>query len=142
ILQKTNVTYYKCSNWGRGCPARLIARNNEISEKGEHNCEANGLVIHIPATHLSPEMLVETFIVEKAPQLNLYPNQIFRDLFLTMRDQFVNTPYSIPSKNQRTSGFNRNELDRSSHVSSIKSSLKQPTFFSSLLGWRYSWSSR
>ncbi|KAF0985249.1 hypothetical protein HZS_1043, partial [Henneguya salminicola] len=48
-------------------------------------------------------------------------------LLLTRRDQFVHTPYSIPSKNQITAGFNRNELDRSSYVSSIKSSSKQPT---------------
>ncbi|KAF0992961.1 hypothetical protein HZS_3418 [Henneguya salminicola] len=46
-----------------------------------------------------------------------------------MRDQFVNTPYSLPSKNQRTAGFNRNEFDRSSYVYSIKSSSKQPTLF-------------
>ncbi|KAF0990705.1 hypothetical protein HZS_7858 [Henneguya salminicola] len=87
---KTKVTYYKCSNCDRGCPARLI---------GEHNCEENCLVIQIPDPNLTPETFVNTFILEKAFQLNLYPNQIFRDLLLTMRDQFVNTPFSILSKN-------------------------------------------
>ncbi|KAF0991292.1 hypothetical protein HZS_7295 [Henneguya salminicola] len=55
-----------------------------------------------------------------------------------MHDQFFKTLYSIPSKKssifsyQRKAGFNRNEFDRSSHVSSLKSSSKKPTFFSSL----------
>ncbi|KAF0991504.1 hypothetical protein HZS_5716 [Henneguya salminicola] len=103
---------------------------------GEHNCEANRLVIQIPVTNL----FFATLISEKVSQLNLYLNQIFRDLLLTMSDQFVLTPYSIPSKNQRAARFNRNEFDRSSYASSIKSSSIQPTFFPSLLGGRYSWS--
>ncbi|KAF0988298.1 hypothetical protein HZS_2529 [Henneguya salminicola] len=77
-LNKDQPYLLKCFNCDRGCSARLIVRNNEISGNGEHNCEANRL----------------------ASQLNLYPNQIFRDPLLTMRDQFANTPYSIPSKNQ------------------------------------------
>ncbi|KAF0989922.1 hypothetical protein HZS_1078 [Henneguya salminicola] len=89
---KTNVTYYKCSNWDRGCPARLMVRNNEISEKGTHNCEANRLGIQIPAINLTHESFVNTFILEKASQLNLYPNQIFRGLLLNMRNQFVKIP--------------------------------------------------
>ncbi|KAF0991569.1 hypothetical protein HZS_1782 [Henneguya salminicola] len=121
-LTKTNVTYYKCFN----------------CDRGEHYWEANRLVIQIPATNLSSESFVYTPIFEKASQLNLYPNQIFLDLLTTMRDQFVNTPYSIPSKNQRTATFNRNEFDLSIPASSIMSSSKQPTFFSLLLGWRYS----
>ncbi|KAF0987855.1 hypothetical protein HZS_8099 [Henneguya salminicola] len=99
-LTKTSVTYSKCSNCDRGCPARLIVRNNEISEKGEHNCEANRLVIQIPATKLTSESFVDTFTLEKASQRNLDPNQIFRYLLLTMRGQFVYTPYRISSKNQ------------------------------------------
>ncbi|KAF0987991.1 LOW QUALITY PROTEIN: hypothetical protein HZS_7897 [Henneguya salminicola] len=96
---------------------------------GEHNCEANRLVIQISATNLTPESFVDTFILEKASQLNLYPNQIFRDLLLTMQDQFIYTPYSIPSKNKITAGFNRNEFDRSSYVSSIKSYSKKTNLF-------------
>ncbi|KAF0987081.1 hypothetical protein HZS_5235 [Henneguya salminicola] len=90
-----------------------------------------------------PESFIDTIIFEKAPLRNLYPDPIFRDRLLTMRDQFVHTPNSIHQKinYERTAGFNRNEFDLSSHVSSMKSSCKQPTFFSSLLGLRYSWSS-
>ncbi|KAF0988095.1 hypothetical protein HZS_4052 [Henneguya salminicola] len=142
-LTKTKVTYYKCSNCDRCCPARLIVRINKISEKSKHNWEANCLMIQIPAQNLSPESVVDTLIFERAFQLNLYPNQILRDLLLTMRDQFVHTPY-IPSSKinyQRRAGFNRNKFDRSSYVSSIKSFSKQPTFFSSFMGLRYSWSS-
>ncbi|KAF0986336.1 hypothetical protein HZS_2211, partial [Henneguya salminicola] len=87
-------------NFDRGCPAALIAKNNEISERAEHNCESNRLVIQIPAENLSPESFVDTLIFEKASQLNLYTNQIFLYLLITMRYQIVNTPYSILSKSQ------------------------------------------
>ncbi|KAF0987982.1 LOW QUALITY PROTEIN: hypothetical protein HZS_6352 [Henneguya salminicola] len=97
-VSKINATYYKCSNCDRGGPARLTVRNNEILIKGEHNCEANRLLIQIAAANLTPESFFDTLILEKASQLNLYPNQIFRDILLIMRDQFVHTP--IPSKNQ------------------------------------------
>ncbi|KAF0986802.1 hypothetical protein HZS_5313 [Henneguya salminicola] len=65
---RKNLTKTSCPNCDRGCPARLIVRNNEISEKGEHNCEANRLVIQIPSTNLMPESFVDTFIFEKASQ--------------------------------------------------------------------------
>ncbi|KAF0988061.1 hypothetical protein HZS_7319, partial [Henneguya salminicola] len=113
-----------------------IVRNNEISEKGEHNCEANRLLIQISATSLSPESFIEKFIFEKVSQLNLYPDQIFRDLLGTIRDQFFNTRIASHRKinYQRTAGFNRKEFDRSSHVSPIKSSFKQLAFFFVVIG--------
>ncbi|KAF0986161.1 hypothetical protein HZS_5405 [Henneguya salminicola] len=40
-LTKTNVTYYKCSNCDRGCPFRLIFRNNEISENYQRTAVFN-----------------------------------------------------------------------------------------------------
>ncbi|KAF0985564.1 hypothetical protein HZS_6423, partial [Henneguya salminicola] len=117
-----------------------------IVTEGEHNCEANRLVIQIPAPNLPPESFVDTFILERKSQLNLYLNQIFRDLLLIMRDRYVNTPYSIPSKNQVYSaireqrgliGKNSIEAARSHPLSLLPNS--QP-FFLSLLGRRYSWS--
>ncbi|KAF0986027.1 hypothetical protein HZS_515, partial [Henneguya salminicola] len=118
-LTKTN-----CSIWDRGCPARLIVRDNKISEKREHNCQANRLVIQIPTTNLTPESFVDTFILEKTSQLNLYPNQIFRDLLLTMRDQFVHTPYSTPSKNQLYSAIR--EQRSSIGMNSIEAAMSPP----------------
>ncbi|KAF0985258.1 hypothetical protein HZS_5273, partial [Henneguya salminicola] len=92
-LTKTYVAYYKCFNCDRGCTTILIARINEISEKGEHNCEANRLVIQIPAKNLSPESFVDTFIFEKVPQLNLYPNQIFQ----LLENSGVQSPCLLPN---------------------------------------------
>ncbi|KAF0985998.1 hypothetical protein HZS_910 [Henneguya salminicola] len=88
-ITKTNVTYYKCSNCDSGCPLRLIVRNNEISEKCDHNCKTNSLVIR-------------------------FQPQIVRDLLLTMRDQFhLIEKYGVFSY-QKTAGLNRNEFDRGS----------------------------
>ncbi|KAF0986103.1 hypothetical protein HZS_1399 [Henneguya salminicola] len=127
-LIKTNVTYYKCANCDHGYPARLIVRNNEISEKPEHNCEANCLVIQILAPNLSLESFVDTLIFEKASQLILYHNQIFRALLLPIRDQFVNPRIA---SHRKINGVYRKEFDPRSQVSSIKSSSKQPTFLRS-----------
>ncbi|KAF0987846.1 hypothetical protein HZS_2651 [Henneguya salminicola] len=63
---RKNLTKANCSNCDRGCPARLIVRNNEISEKGEHNCEANRLLIQIPATYITHKSFFDTFMLEKA----------------------------------------------------------------------------
>ncbi|KAF0986925.1 hypothetical protein HZS_3427, partial [Henneguya salminicola] len=115
-LKKTNVTYYKFSNCDCGFPARLIVRNNEISERGQHNCKANRLVIQIPGTNISPESFFETFIFEKASQLG----EINLSIPRIASHRKINY--------QRTAGFNRNEFDPSSHVSSIKFSSNQPFF--------------
>ncbi|KAF0986002.1 LOW QUALITY PROTEIN: hypothetical protein HZS_4464 [Henneguya salminicola] len=92
-LTKTNATYYKFSNCDRGCPLRLIVRNNEISEKCEGNCKANRLVIQISATNRSRSSL------NYARSICQYSHLIEK--------------YGVFSY-QRTAGFNRNEFDRSS----------------------------
>ncbi|KAF0985536.1 hypothetical protein HZS_6688 [Henneguya salminicola] len=74
---------------------------------GEHNCEANRHMIQIPATNLSPESFVETFIFEKASQLNLYPNQI-----------------CLPSKNQVYSAIQ--EQRGLIGINSIKAAMSPP----------------
>ncbi|KAF0988609.1 hypothetical protein HZS_5749 [Henneguya salminicola] len=58
-LTTANVTYYKNSDCNQGCSARLIVSNNEIIETSEHNCEANRIVIPIPATNLSSESSID-----------------------------------------------------------------------------------
>ncbi|KAF0987700.1 hypothetical protein HZS_3294 [Henneguya salminicola] len=64
---RKNLTKANCSNCCRGCPARLITRNNEISIKGEHNCEANRLVIQITVTYLTHESFVDTSSLKRHP---------------------------------------------------------------------------
>ncbi|KAF0987423.1 hypothetical protein HZS_315 [Henneguya salminicola] len=64
-----------------------------------------------------------------------------------MRDQFGNTPYSFPSKNQVYSaiGEQRGLIKMNSFQIAMSPPFSlfpnnQP-FFSSILSWRYSWSS-
>ncbi|KAF0986984.1 hypothetical protein HZS_7178 [Henneguya salminicola] len=76
--------YYRCSKFDSGCGSRLFKKRNDMTLKGKATTNA--------------ESFPNSYICEKCSRLELYPHQIYESLLLTLRQQFTDMVYDIPSK--------------------------------------------
>ncbi|KAF0986159.1 hypothetical protein HZS_5517 [Henneguya salminicola] len=92
----------KCSRSLRDkCNARLVVKNDFITTKGNHCCkQIRSEKADIPEFETSPNDFVDKFIKEKASKVDLYPNSIYQELLIVLRDKFQEYPYNIPSKDK------------------------------------------
>lgn len=95
-----NSLYYKCSKYdSSGCKARLIVNGERNSLKGSHTCSV-GRIVEISSINqdITPVEYTNSYIAQKAMQLELFPNQIYQSLLLDMREKYGTAPYPIPKK--------------------------------------------
>ncbi|KAF0990420.1 hypothetical protein HZS_7384 [Henneguya salminicola] len=84
--------YYRCSKFASGCGARLI-------KKGSHICAQNDSnQLETKKAISNAESFTNSFICEKFSRFELCPHQIYESLLLTLRQQFADMVYDIPSK--------------------------------------------
>lgn len=77
----------------------MIIKNEIVTQKGIHVCKPVSLIkSEIPQAEVKPEDYVLTFVEDKANTIHLYPNEIYEQLLVALRDKYKNTPYTIPSR--------------------------------------------
>lgn len=103
-----NTFYYRCSRYSSGCKARLIRRDNIITEKGFHTCGSQIVSLSITNPDISATDYINRFLSDKSSQLNLGSSNIYRELLLSLSEKYVNLPYTIPSKSSVYSTIRNN----------------------------------
>ncbi|KAF0989466.1 hypothetical protein HZS_6791 [Henneguya salminicola] len=100
------------------------AANYWFSKNYTHKGGGKIVSVIIPNEEMSFYDYIDSFLAEKSSQLNLSSSKIFQGLILSLRERFVNIPYTFHSncmiyltiRNNR--GLIKNESDRGSNISS------------------------
>ncbi|KAF0985619.1 hypothetical protein HZS_1324, partial [Henneguya salminicola] len=75
----------------------------------------------------SPKDFVDKLIDEKASKVDLYPNAIYQELLIVLRDKFQEYPYNIPSNDKIFSKIR--EIRKTQDLSSIQGVTSPPACY-------------
>ncbi|KAF0986341.1 hypothetical protein HZS_3848 [Henneguya salminicola] len=89
-----DIIYYRCNrSLTDKCNARIVVKNDFITTKGNHSCkQIRSEKADILELETSPNDFVDKFIQEKASKVDLYPNAIYQELLIVLRDKFQEYP--------------------------------------------------
>ncbi|KII74823.1 hypothetical protein RF11_14502 [Thelohanellus kitauei] len=96
--------------------------DNTITEKGSHSCESQVASYSITHPEIPVDDYINTFLADKSSQINLGSSDIYRRLLISLGEKYVNTPYTIPSKNCVDSIIRNNRgLVERNHIEAVMS---------------------
>lgn len=107
--KKTN--YYRCSKFNGGkCSARLIVKNNEVIEKGEHKCK--NIIKEINKIENDE---LDQLIIKNSQNLSITPAKIYQNLINEIKLKNEETHTILPCKktiNSRIRELRGNEIPK------------------------------
>ncbi|KII61206.1 hypothetical protein RF11_11291 [Thelohanellus kitauei] len=91
-----------------------MMRDNIITEKRVHTCESQVGLHSITDPEIPENDYISRLPADKSSQLNLGSSDIYGELLNSLSEKYVNTPYTIPSKNNVNSTVrnNRESVER------------------------------
>ncbi|KAF0986320.1 hypothetical protein HZS_5655 [Henneguya salminicola] len=128
IIYSDNIYYRRSRSLTDKCNARLNVKNDFSTTKGNHSCkQIISEKADIPELETSPNDFVDKFIDEKASKVDLYPNAIYQELLIVLRDKFQEYAHNIPSKDKIFSKIRK--IRKTQDLSSIQGVTSAPACY-------------